>query len=153
MDLGGCDETIKIWEDFDLFLRFAMAGKGHLYVPGIFSNYYRYLDVQSLARSNPQASALSRERVLRKTLETLARDNALTPPRGKSAARALFGVLRTAGIRDPGWLRAVNTKIRELDPDFKPCGSALYVAVANILGIVNAERMAVQLRHLRNQWC
>jgi glycosyltransferase involved in cell wall biosynthesis len=150
MDLGGCDETIRVWEDFDLFLRFAMTGKGHLYAPGVLSNYYRYPDVRSLARGDPQAGALSRERVLLKTLESLTRGDALTPPRRKAAARALFGVLRTAGICDLVWLRAITGKIHELDPDFKPHGPASYVAVASILGIARTERIAVQLRQLRN---
>jgi glycosyltransferase involved in cell wall biosynthesis len=151
--LGGCDESIKVWEDFDLFLRLAMAGTRHVYAPGVLSNYYRYLDVRSLARRDPQGSALSRERVLLKTLETLARANALTPPRRKAAARALFGVLRTAGIGDPSWLRAIAAKIRELDPAFKPHGPAPYRAAASTLGIVKAERLAVQLRLLRNRLC
>src|SRR5262249_12706994 len=34
VDVGGCDESLKVWEDFDLFLRLALAGKKHGYAPG-----------------------------------------------------------------------------------------------------------------------
>ena len=153
LDLGGCAGDLAVWQDFDLYLRMAIAGRRHEYVPGLLSNYYRYLDVRSLARCDLKANALEREQIVRKTIETLSRGNALTPRRGKAAARALFGVLRTAGIVDIGWLRAVAAKIHELDPGFKPYGPAFYVAFAKVLGIVDAERIAVQLRLFRNRCC
>lgn len=149
LELGGCDETIKVWEDFDLFLRFALAQKRHVYAPGVFSNYYRYLNVTSLSVRDPIANALSRERIILKTLSTLEQSNVLTQPRRIAAARALFGVLRTSGISNLGWLRKVAAKVYELDPDFRPTGPPAYQAAARILGIVRAERLAIGLRKKR----
>lgn len=146
LELGGCDEKIKVWEDFDLFLRFAIAGKVHAYVPGILSNYYRCLDVKSLSRRDPRANAISREAVVLKALDALTSAKGLTAPRRKAAARALFGVLRTGGIREVTWLRGIVAKIRELDPGFKPFGSLAYRAVATVAGLVNAERVGIYLR-------
>jgi glycosyltransferase involved in cell wall biosynthesis len=150
VELGGCDETIKVWEDFDLFLRFAVAGKSHVYEPGILSNYYRYLDVQSLARRDPRGSAIYRGGILNKTVTDLQLQGGLTTPRSNAAARALFGVLRTAGIPDDKWLRATTAKILELDPGFRPRGPMLYVAAANVLGIARAERLGIRVRKLKS---
>ena len=144
--LGGCDETLKVWEDFDLFLRCAMAGLRHAYVPGVLSTYYRYLDVHSLARRDPVGGALSRERILLKTLAALDQANELTSARRKAAARALFAVLRTAGIGDGAWLRRIAARINALDPDFQPFGTTPYRALARAFGIVRAERLAIGLR-------
>jgi hypothetical protein len=149
--LGGCDETIMVWNDFDLFLRFAIAAKRHAYVPGIFSNYYRFLDVKSLARRDPFVNALDRERVLLKAMDALTQLNGLTPTRRKAAAKAFFEVLRTAGISDPAWLGQMSRKIHELEPDFRPTGPTAYRVLATLLGIVLTERIAIKLRLLRNR--
>lgn len=150
LELGGCDENIKVWEDFDLFLRFAMAGNRHVYAPGIFSNYYRYLEVQSLARRDSAARALSRERILRNTIDVLGKTGGLTEPRRKAAARAFFGVLRTAGTSDISSLRRFAWTIQELDSGFLFCGTRAYRMTARLLGIVNAERLAVLLRRFKS---
>ena len=144
--MGGSDESITVWEDFDLFLRFALAGRRHAYAPGIFCDYYRYLDVTSLARRDPAANGRNRARILLKALESLERSGGLTMPRRKAAARAFFGVLRTSCISDPEWLRQIAARIRQLDPAFQPVGSLFYRAAARLLGLVNAERLAMFLR-------
>ncbi len=146
LDLGGCDETIKVWEDFDLFLRFVLAGRQHVYVPGTLCNYFRYLDVKSLARRDLGAGALAREGILRRTVAVLGDRGELTIARRKAAAKSLFRVLRTAGISDPEWLQNMDRFIYELDPGFRPTGPAPYRALARMLGIVIAERLAIALR-------
>ena len=146
LEIGGCDENIKVWEDFDLFLRLALAGKKHCYAPGILSNYYRFLEIKSLARRDPTAGARSREKIILKTVATLEKTSQLTQPRSKAAARSLFGVMRTAGINDPTWLRQIAAKIYELDPGFKPSGSGSYKILATLFGLVLAERIAQKLR-------
>lgn len=147
LELGGCDETIKVWEDFDLFLRFALADRPHVYAPGILANYHRYLAVRSLGRSDPRISGRSRERILRASIATLARQGRLTGPRRRAAARAFFAVLRTANIPEPGWLRGMAATIRELDPAFRPPGNLNYRTVAALLGLAAAERVAVAGRN------
>jgi glycosyltransferase involved in cell wall biosynthesis len=151
VELGGCDETIKVWEDFDLFLRFALAGRRHIYAPGILASYYRYLDVQSLARRNLGAGALAREAILRRTVAVLRERGKLTIARRKAAAKSLFRVLRTAGISDPAWLQNMKRLIYELDPAFRSTGPAPYRALARIFGLVAAERFAIALRRFRGQ--
>jgi glycosyltransferase involved in cell wall biosynthesis len=146
LELGGCDETIRVWEDFDLFLRFALAGWRHVYAPGILSNYYRYLDVKSLARRDLTANARARETILRKTVAALKEKGELTLPRCKAAAKSSFRVLRTAGISDPTWLQNMKRFIYELDPAFQPTGPVPYRALARLLGMATAERLAIALR-------
>lgn len=145
-EIGGSDETITVWEDFDLFLRFALAGRRHVYAPGIFCDYYRYLDVTSLARRDPAANGRNRARILLKALESLERSGGLTMPRRKAAARAFFRVLRTSCISDPEWLGQIAAKIRQLDPAFQPLGNPGYRVAARLLGLVNAELLALSLR-------
>ncbi|HUM36995.1 MAG TPA: glycosyltransferase [Anaerolineae bacterium] len=145
-EIGGSDETITVWEDFDLFLRFALAGRRHVYTPGIFCDYYRYLDVTSLARRDPAANGRNRARILFKALETLEHSGGLTLSRRKAAARAFFAVLRTSGISDPQWLGQISAKIRQLDPAFQPVGNPGYRVAARLLGLINAERLAMFFR-------
>jgi glycosyltransferase involved in cell wall biosynthesis len=151
VELGGCDESIRVWEDFDLFLRFALVGRRHVYAPGILSTYYRYLDVQSLARRDPRANAMALESILRRIVATLSEQGKLTPPRRKAAAKALFSVLRTTGISDPAWLQNMAKFIHDLDPSFRPGGSAPYRALARTLGLATTERLAIALRGFREQ--
>jgi len=149
LELGGCDETIKVWWDPDLYLRLALAGRAHVYAPGVLSTYYRYLDVKSLARRDLQANARERELILRKTVAALNEKDMLTSRRRKAAAKACFGVLRTAGIADPTWLEDMTRFIFELDPAFRPTGPAPYRALACALGLATAERLAVAIRAFR----
>jgi glycosyltransferase involved in cell wall biosynthesis len=146
LDLGGCSGELKVWQDFDLYLRMAITGRRHQYVPGLLSNYYRYLDVQSLARRNLKVNALEREQILRKTVGELKERNGLTTARRRTAARALFGVMRTAGIIDPSWLHHMAGIIYEMDPDFEPQGTRVYRTISQVAGLVNAERLGILLR-------
>jgi hypothetical protein len=151
LDLGGSDEKTRAWGDFDLFLRFSIASRPHVYVPGTFSNYYRYLDVRSLARRDLRANALEREMILRNATAALKEQGTLTPPRRRAAAKALFSVLRTAGISDRAWLQNMAQFIQDIDPSFRPAGPAVYRALARTLGLVTAERIAIALRGFRGQ--
>src|SRR5439155_4497680 len=46
--IGGCNSTTL--EDFDLWVRLALAGFRYGYLPGTFATYYRYTQVTSRSR-------------------------------------------------------------------------------------------------------
>ena len=50
-ETGGCDPTLgNTCEDFDLWVRLAIAGFRFGYTQGRFANYYRYARVRSMSR-------------------------------------------------------------------------------------------------------
>jgi glycosyltransferase involved in cell wall biosynthesis len=152
LDVGGCDESLRVWEDFDLFLRLAIAGKRHAYLPGPFANYHRYLQVRSLSRRNPHDNLTCRERIIRKAVKTLQEKNQLTPGQRKAAAHALHGVARGTFEYDRKWFRQLILDVYRLDPDFEPSGTFSYRAATRLLGFERAEKLAVWTRSWRGHY-
>lgn len=149
LDVGGCDESIRVWEDFDLYLRLAMAGKRHVYVPGLLANYHRYLRTKSLSRRNPKENLVYREKIIQNTVETLKATQQLTSNRCKAAAQALHGIARAAFEYDTQWFDRLIRSAYNLDQEFKPRGTLPYRIFSRLLGLSTTERIALLTRNLR----
>jgi GT2 family glycosyltransferase len=146
MEIGGCNSTIL--EDFDLWVRLAIAGFRYGYLPGQFANYYRYMQVLSMSRRDPQDFFWGEARIIRNAIALLSAKHAATQPRRAAAARRLHGAARNLFVRDRQAYKALMKEVRELDPQFRPTGTTMYRLIAGLLGFENAEPLAALKRTL-----
>lgn len=151
LELGGFNEEMRVWEDFEFFLRCAIHNKAHYYQTGAISNYHRYLDHASLARRNALDNLLYRERAIDLALDQLRTLDGLTHARRRAVAGALHRLARMAFEILPEDYDRLLTRVYELDPDFSPAGTMAYRLAARMAGIRAADRVARATRHLRRR--
>jgi glycosyltransferase involved in cell wall biosynthesis len=150
-DIGGSDENLVNAQDFDLWVRLAIAGKRFGYVAGNFANYYRYKQRESLARGPRPQYWGDYEKAVRKAVSLLEAGGALTPQRRGAAANRLLLIARNVFLIDQTWFESLVDLIYTLDPFFKPAGSRTYRLAANLLGLRKAETIAVWSRRWRSK--
>jgi glycosyltransferase involved in cell wall biosynthesis len=143
MTIGGCDSTLgNTCEDFDLWMRLAIAGFRYGYLPGRFANYYRYKEVPSMSRKDPREFFAGEARIIRKAIALLSAQHAATERRRAAAARRLHNVARNLFLKDRPFYEKLMKEIRELDPRFRPAGTLVYRLTSRLLGCEKAEYLA-----------
>jgi glycosyltransferase involved in cell wall biosynthesis len=141
--IGGCDPTLgNTCDDFDLWIRLAIAGFRYGYLPGRFANYYRYTQVPSVSRKDPLEFFAGEARIIRKALALLSAQHDATKLRCAAAARRLHGVARNLFLKDRSSYETLMKEIHELDPNFRPDGTLIYRLISRLLGFENAEYLA-----------
>ncbi len=147
--VGGCDPTlINTCDDFDLWVRLGIAGFRFGYVPGKFSNYYRYLQVRSISRKNPREFFEGEARIILKAMRLLEAQNAATPARCRAATKRLHAVARNAFAIDRSWYGVLMKEVRRIDPHFQPAGPFAYRLAWHCFGMEAAELLALWRRRL-----
>lgn len=149
LNAGGCDPSLgNTCEDFDLWVRLAIAGSRFHYAPGNFANYYRYSTVMSMSRKNAREFYKGVETILRKAIRLLEGRQELTSKRAKAAAQRLYQTARNVYAFDRSWYESLIADVFALDPRFSPHGSFLYRATAKAVGLRHAESLAITYRKL-----
>jgi glycosyltransferase involved in cell wall biosynthesis len=150
MTIGGCDSTLRnTCEDFDLWIRLAIAGFRYGYLPGRFANYYRYKEVPSMSRKDAREFFEGEASIILRAVRQLQAEKTDTTARQSAAARRLHAVARNAFGIDNAWYQGLMKEIRTLDPQFRPMGSLPYRIVERWLGGDAAERLASWKRRMR----
>jgi glycosyltransferase involved in cell wall biosynthesis len=143
MEIGGCDSTLgNTCEDFDLWIRMAIAGSRYGYLPGRFANYYRHKEVPSMSRRDPREFFAGEARIIRKAVVLLSAQHAATERRRAAAARRLHNLARNLFLKDRPFYEKLMKEIRELDPRFRPAGTLVYRLTSRLLGCEKAEYLA-----------
>jgi len=149
MTIGGCDSTLgNTCEDFDLWIRMAIAGSRYGYLPGRFANYYRYKEVASMSRRDRREFFAGEARIIRKAITLLSTQHAATKRRRAAAARRLHHVARNFFLRDRSSYETLMEEIHELDPHFRPTGTLMYRLMSRLLGFESTEHLAKLKRTL-----
>ena len=149
MTIGGCDSTLgNTCEDFDLWIRMAIAGSRYGYLPGRFANYYRYKEVASMSRRDRREFFAGEARIIRKAIALLSTQHAATKRRRAAAARRLHHVARNFFLRDRSSYETLMEEIHELDPHFRPTGTLMYRLMSRLLGFESTEHLAKLKRTL-----
>jgi glycosyltransferase involved in cell wall biosynthesis len=144
---GGCDPTLhRTCDDFHLWIQMAIAGAKYQYLPGYFSNYYRYEDRLSISRTNQADFFRGEETIVENALAELSKTNQATVSRQAAAARRLHSIARNVYPVDRNWYARLMHRIKELNRNFSPTGSVQYRALWNIGGHQMAEWVACRLR-------
>jgi glycosyltransferase involved in cell wall biosynthesis len=148
--IGGCDESLgNTCEDFDLWVRLAIAGFKYGYLPGYFANYYRYTQILSMSRKDPREFFEGEEKIILKALKLLKEREKLTDRHRRATALRLHHLARNVYKFDKQWYTNLLAEIYTLQPNFKPLGSKAYRLLADLLGLKSAEKLAVLKRKLR----
>lgn len=149
MTIGGCDSTLgNTCEDFDLWIRLAIAGFRYAYLPGRFANYYRYREVPSMSRKDSREFFEGEAAIILRAIRQLQAEKTDTTARRCAAARRLHAVARNAFGIDNAWYQELMKEIRTLDPQFRPTGRLPYRMAARWLGGEAAERLASWKRRM-----
>ena len=151
-EIGGSDATLaNTCEDFDLWIRLAIAGYRYGYVPGKFANYYRYKEVASMSRRDPMEFFAGEACIIRRAITLLSAQHAATKCRRAAAARRLHNIARNLFLKDrPGYAKLMK-EVRELDPRFRPTGTLFYRLTSRLLGCEKAEYLAGLKRTLSSR--
>jgi len=143
MAIGGCDSTLgNTCEDFDLWIRLAIAGFRYGYLPGRFASYYRYKEVPSMSRKDPREFFAGEARIIRKAIALLSGQHAATKRRRAAAARRLHHVARNLFLKDRSSYEMLMKEVHELDPHFRPAGTLIYRLISRLLGFERTEYLA-----------
>lgn len=142
--VGGCDQTLgNTCEDFDLWVRLAIAGFRFGYTQGRFANYYRYTRVRSMSRSDPREFFEGEATIILKAIRLLKEQHADAAARRSAAASRLHAVARNVFRIDRFWHEELMNEVRRLDPSFRPSGGPAYRLVSRCLGFEAAEHLAL----------
>lgn len=143
VEIGGCDSTLgNTCEDFDLWIRLAIAGFRYGYLPGRFANYYRHKEVTSMSRRDPREFFAGEARIIRKAIALLSGQHAATKRRRAAAAKRLHHVARNLFLKDRSSYEMLMKEVHELDPHFRPAGTLMYRLITRLLGFERTDYLA-----------
>ncbi len=148
--VGGCDVALKnTCDDFHVWAQLAIAGYRYAYAPGRWANYYRYVHVRSLSRSNRKQFLEGEATIINNAVKELSRRDALSTDRRCAAARRLYSVAQNVAPFDWGGYIRLRETVYDLDPQFTPAGSRTFELATKFFGVTATEMIASFKRRLR----
>ncbi|GEM_PF-461531 len=140
--IGGADENLVNAQDFDVWIRLAIANNKWGSSPRLAGHYFRNLDQTSLARGSRKQYWTDTETVINKAFQLLESTRTCTPDQRLITAQRLHDVARNIYSIDRIWYQDTLKRIYEICPNFKAKGSFSYRSLTRILGVERSEHIA-----------
>lgn len=140
-NVGGSNEELINAQDFDLVLRMAMKKMTFSYLPGKFSVYYRYININSLARGNKKRYWNDYLKAINEAHINIEQIDDKTEFKRAIASR-LFYIARNVYKYDKKQNKEIMEKIYEINPNFKPDGSFTFNIFFRLFGYNTAEYLS-----------
>ncbi|MWV26977.1 glycosyltransferase family 2 protein [Aurantiacibacter rhizosphaerae] len=149
--IGGSNSKLVNAQDFDLVLRLAIEGKKFGHVPGLFAEYFRFVQAKSLAQGPRKQYWSDYETAVLDAVNIMEANDGLTLERRKAAAEKLHVIARSVYAIDKEWFSRLLCHLDALCPDYKPSGGGAYAAFGRVAGLRAAEAFAHGTRALRHR--
>lgn len=141
-EIDGADETLINAQDFDVWIRLAIAYRKWGFCKDLCGHYVRDINQSSLARGPRKQYWADTHKVVNKAIQSLKTEGALTAERQTAAAYRLHSAAKNIYSIDVHWYKQVIAQVKELAPAFTPEGTRLYQITAQMLGLEKADKIA-----------
>lgn len=143
---GPWDESIRVSQDFEYFLRMAIEESIFSYKPGI-SGQYRKHSFATISEQSISLRSRTRQRILAQAEHRLLMQNALTEKRILAIVENHRRIARQVYLADGNCFRSSLTEILKLCPHYLPTKRRARL-ITSLIGVRYYETLASILSHM-----